>query len=70
MKVKIDNTKAGPDESVFPQLRRIDDIDDIYIYLFYSDRTSMCLSHSDMAFRTADFEMTDYFTGTITLSND
>ena len=70
MKTKIDNTKAGPDENVFPQLRRIDDIDDTYIYLFYSYTVSLCLSHSDFAVRTAEFEMTDYFTGSITLSND
>lgn len=70
MKTKIDNTKATPDETVFPQLRSIDDIEDTYIYLFYSDISSVCLSHSDMAVRTASFLNTDYFTGSITLSND
>lgn len=70
MKTKIDFPKKQPDETKFPQLRSINYTDGAYIYIFYSDQTSVCLSHSDMAVRTADFEMTEYFTGTITLSND
>ena len=70
MKVKTDLSEKQPDETKFPQLRSIDDIDDTYIYLFYSNKASVCLSHSDMAVRTADFDGTDYFTGSITLSND
>ena len=70
MKVKTNLSEKRPDETVFPQLRSIDDIDDTYIYLFYSETSSVCLSHSDMAVRTANFLNTDYFTGSITLSND
>ena len=69
MKAKIDRTKTGPDETVFPQLRIDDDLEG-YIYIFYSNLSSLCLSHSDMAVRSASFAATEYYTGSITLSND
>ena len=69
MKVKTDLSEKRPDETKFPHLRESNDGYG-YIYIFYSNIASVCLSHSDMAVRTATFTSTEYFTGSITLSND
>lgn len=67
MKAKIDFTEREPDETRFPHLR-IDN--DEYVYIFWSNNVSFNLSCSDMAVRSATFGGTDYFIGSITLSND
>lgn len=67
MKAKIDFTEREPDETRFPHLR-IDN--DEYVYIFWSNNVSHNLSCSDMAVRSAAFDGTDYFIGSITLSND
>ena len=67
MKIKTDLSEKEPDETKFPHLR----IDyDEYVYIFYSTNVSFNLSCSDMAVRCSPFGRTEYFTGSITLSND
>lgn len=70
MRTTIGNTKVAPDETVFPQLRKGKFSNNVYLFMtktFFTSLTKQdkCASQDDQF-----FDRTDYFTGSITLSND